>query len=306
MRIIFIGCVQAGLKCLKQILDDKWEVKAIFTLAKRYAGRTSGFVDFSPIAAKYKIALYKIKNINTQINIDRIKRINPDLIIICGWQRLVSEKILKILPKGTISFHSSLLPRYRGRAPVNWAIINGEKKTGITMFYCDKEADTGDIIAQQSFPITLNDTCGTVYDKVAKAACGLIHKYLPRIKAGTVKIKKNRSIRHRFWPKRNPEDGRIQWNKSSLAVHNWIRALTRPYPGAFTYYDGEKVFIWKSKLNSRRKITKHKPGEIIKISGKEDQPLVLVATADKPIWITDIRKETGRLINNFKEGNSFI
>lgn len=293
MKIIFIGCVEIGFKCLKQVLKDSWDVSAIFTLAKKYSKNTSGFVDFSALARKHGIGLYRVKNINDEININRIKKIDPDLIIICGWQQLVCEKILKISGKGTIGFHSSLLPRYRGRAPVNWAIIMGEKKTGVTMFYCDPEADTGDIIAQRSFAICPNDTCQTVYHKSAKAARKLLHLFLPKIDKNIVKRKKNTSIKYRFWPKRRPEDGRINWRRASGDIHNWIRALSHPYPGAFSCCNDKKFYIWKSRIYGKKIKSRYVPGEIIKTAGKNGKKNLLVATGDKPIWISDI-SHTGR------------
>ena len=107
MRIVFIGCVEIGFKCLKQILKEGWNVAAVFTLAKKYSKKTSGFVDFSSITRKHRIALYKVRNINKQKHVDRIKKIAPDLIIISGWQRLVCKDILDVPKKGAIGFHSS-------------------------------------------------------------------------------------------------------------------------------------------------------------------------------------------------------
>lgn len=305
MRIVFIGCVEIGLKCLEQVLKDGWDVKAVFTLAKKYAAKTSGFVDFSRVAGSRGIPLFKVKDINDDVNISRIKAIEPDLIIICGWQRLVREEILDIPKLGAIGFHSSLLPDYRGRAPVNWAIINGEKKTGVTMFYCVPEADTGDIIAQKSFPITLDDTCATVYDKSANAACLMLHKYLPGIERGAVKRIKNESSKHRFWPKRSPEDGRVDWNKTALAIHNWIRALTRPYPGAFAYYKNEKYLLWGSRPYRRGRRMPSKAGQILKVNKKGARQALLVAASDRPIWISDIAREDGRPKSDFVAGERF-
>jgi methionyl-tRNA formyltransferase len=302
MNIVFIGCVEIGLKGLKQVLKDGWEVKAIFTLAKKNASRTSGFVDFSPIAKKNKIALYKVNNLNYKVNIKRIHKIKPDLIIVSGWQRLICKEILDIPNKGTVGFHSSLLPQYRGRAPVNWAMIMGAKKTGITMFFCDQNADTGDIIAQKSVPITLEDTCATVYEKLAKAASGLLHKFLPGIAKEEAKRVKNTALKHKFWPKRKPEDGRINWNSKALDVHNWIRALTHPYPGAFTYYKGKKYFIWSSKLGSKKKGFRYRPGQIIDAKQKNKRIVLSVATGDNLISIYDIAGGKKKLKNDFVKG----
>ena len=162
----------------------------------------------------------------------------------CGWQRLICKEILDIPKLGTIGFHSSLLPKYRGRTPVNWAIIAGEKETGITMFYLTEEADAGDIIAQKTFPIMLNDDCNTVYKKSAKAGAELIVEFLPKISKGVAPRLHNPSRSYPAYPKRTPADGEIDFNRGAPDVYNFIRALTRPYPGAFTFLpSGQKVII---------------------------------------------------------------
>lgn len=291
MRIVFIGCVEVGLEGLKQIIKDGWDVAAIFTLAKKYAAKTSGFVDFAGLAKKNGIRLFKVRDINEEENLSRMRRLNPDLTIVCGWQRLVSKEMLEIPVLGAVGFHSSLLPKYRGRAPVNWAIIMGEKRAGVTMFFCEPQADTGDIIAQESFPITLGDTCATVYAKAAKAICKLIHDYLPKIERGRVKRIANLSRKSRLWPKRDAQDGLIDWSRSALEVHNWIRALTRPYPGAFTFHRDRKYFIWGSRLGSEKLKAEYRPGEIIKRRQDHKKAAFLVAAGSGNLWVLDIAPE---------------
>jgi methionyl-tRNA formyltransferase len=191
----------------------------------------------------------RVKNINEPEYIEKIKCIAPDLIIVCGWQRLVCKEILDIPRLGTVGFHSSLLPKYRGRAPVNWAIIAGEKETGITMFYLTEDADAGDIIAQKAFPIMLNDDCDTVYKKSAKAGADLMAEFLPKIANGTAPRLHNPSRNYPAYPKRTPTDGEIDFKRSAIDVYNFIRALTKPYPGAFTYLsDDSKIVIWKAEI----------------------------------------------------------
>ncbi|MFA5339122.1 MAG: methionyl-tRNA formyltransferase [Candidatus Omnitrophota bacterium] len=305
MRIVFIGCVEIGMKCLRQVIKDGGDVAAIFTLSRKYAGRTSGFADFSAVARRHGIPLYRVRDLNDPVNISRIKKIGPGLIVICGWQRLVCAEILKVPGKGAIGFHSSLLPKYRGRAPVNWAIINGEKRTGVTMFYCDPQADTGDIIAQMSFPISLEDTCATVYDKAASAVCRLISRHLPEIEAGRARRIKNVSGNHKFWPKRRPEDGRINWNAPAIDVYNWIRALTHPYPGAFTYSKGVKYFVWSAKIGGSRRAAGD-AGEILSVRKKGNKRSFLVSAKDRAIWISDVGAEGERPARDFAKGDRFI
>jgi len=249
MKIIFIAAVEIGYKMLETIYGANYSVDTVYTLPLSMQETTSGFTDFSPLTEQNNSHLIRTCNINDKSHIDEIKEINPDLVIVCGWQRLICEDILKIPKMGVVGFHSSILPKYRGRAPVNWAIIMGEKKTGITMFYLTPQADDGDIIAQKSFPILLNDDCSTVYKKSAQAGADLIIEYLPKIENGIAPRTHNPSSSYPVYPKRTPSDGLIDFNRSALDVYNFIRALTKPYPGAYYFNDkGDKVIVWKSEI----------------------------------------------------------
>jgi methionyl-tRNA formyltransferase len=249
MKIVFIGGVEIGFKVLEGVYTTGYDVDTVFTLPFEMEEKTSGFIDFEPLVKSNKSNLLRVKDINSQEYIDKIKNINPDLIIVCGWQRLVCKEILDIPKLGTIGFHSSLLPKYRGRAPVNWAIIMGEKETGITMFYLTPEADDGNIIAQKPFPILLDDDCDTVYKKSALAGVELIKEYLPLIEKGVAPRLHNPSGTYPHYPKRTPKDGLIDFQRSALDVYNFVRALTKPYPGAY-YIDknGEKIIVWKIEI----------------------------------------------------------
>jgi len=246
MKIIFIGSVKIGHIILESIYESNYSVDTIFTLSFDKSEQTSGFFDYKPISEKYQSNLIRTNNINTEENISQIKKINPDIIIVAGWQRLICKEILEIPRLGTIGFHSSLLPKYRGRAPVNWAIIMGEKETGITMMYLSPGVDDGDIIAQKSFRIMFDDDCGTVYDKAATAGAELMKEYLPIFEKSNIPVIHNDSNSYPAYPKRTPVDGLIDFKRSALDVYNFVRALTRPYPGAY-YYDnnGNKIYVWR-------------------------------------------------------------
>ena len=247
VEIIFIGGVEIGHTILESIYASGYKVNTVFTLPE--SSTASGYIDFSPLVSQENSKLIRTANINEPECVDTIKNISPDLIIVCGWQRLISQEIIDIPKLGAIGFHSSLLPKYRGRAPVNWAIMMGEKETGITMFYLTSEADSGDIIGQKSFKILLNDDCNTVYQKSAKAGSELIKKYLTQIENGISPRVHNPSKSYPSFPKRTPEDGLIDFNRSALDVYNFIRALTKPYPGAYYFNEnGDKVFVWKAEI----------------------------------------------------------
>lgn len=251
MEIIFVGTVEIGHTVLKGIYETAPDItiKAIYTMSPEKKNNISGFIDFTPIADAYNTPLIKVHNINDKENIEQIQKIKPDLIVVCGWQHLLREEILNIPKLGAVGFHSSLLPKYRGRAPVNWAILLGERETGITMFYMTPGADDGDIVAQRSFPILFNDDCGTIYKKSAKAGAQMVKEYLPKIAAGAAPRLHNPSASYPAYPKRTPNDGLIDFNRSALDIYNFVRALTKPYPGAFYYNDkAEKIIVWKIEI----------------------------------------------------------
>jgi methionyl-tRNA formyltransferase len=243
VKIVYISGTEVGVEIYNAIYEAGFEVDTIFTYKLEKRDVISGFFDYEKIS---KSSLVRVDNINEEV--EAIKKINPDLIIVGGWQQLLSKEVLDIPKLGTIGFHSSLLPNYRGRAPVNWALIMGERKTGITMFYLTPNADDGDIIAQKEVEILFNDDCNSVYKKCAKAGAKLIKTYLPQIKEGTAPKIHNPSKSYPVYPKRRPEEGLIDFNRSSLDIYNFVRALTKPYPGAFTFLDGKKIVIYKVEI----------------------------------------------------------
>ena len=246
MNIIYVSCVEIGFDCLSKILENNYTIKGLITLEKKRGSKTSGFVDFSDICKNHNIEMVSVVDINSSEVVSKVSQWQADIMIVCGWQRLLGTEILSSVSWGVIGAHSSLLPNYRGRAPVNWAIINGEKETGVTVFKMDASADTGSIIEQTRFDIASFDTCHDVYRKSAKATAGILLKALPMIMNGKSVLRKNESAQYPCMPKRTPEDGLIDWGKSAIELHNWVRALTHPYPGAFTYLFGVRLFIWEA------------------------------------------------------------
>jgi methionyl-tRNA formyltransferase len=243
MRIVYISGTEVGVEIYNAIYEAGFEVDTIFTYKLEKKEKISGFFDYEEIS---KSNLIRVDNINDEI--EKIEKINPDLIIVGGWQQLLCKEILEIPELGAIGFHSSVLPKYRGRAPINWALIMGEEKTGITMFYLSENADDGDIIAQKEVEILFNDDCNTLYKKCAKAGAEIIKENLVKIQKGTAPKIHNSSKSYPICPKRTPKDGEIDFNRSSLEVYNFIRALTKPYPGAFTYVNGKKIVIYKIEI----------------------------------------------------------
>ncbi len=271
-RIVFVGCVAEGLECLQEILKAGGNVVAVVTFTDELASKTSGAVSFDSIARSHGIPLHKVRSTNTPESIALLKELAPDVIFVIGWTRLVSKEVLQTPVLGCIGMHASLLPRYRGRAPVNWAIINDEKETGNTMLLLDDGVDTGDILLQKRIRISFSDTCETLYAKVAQAGREMIREIMPFIASGRLPRTPQEHAQATVMPGRKPEDGLIDWQRSSLELYNWVRALTHPYPGAFTFHNGRQLLIWQAhpspfpEAGGSPAFQRYKAGEVVSVS----------------------------------------
>ncbi len=248
LKTVFIGAVEEGRECLEELIVLDIQVVAIFTFTDEMVHKTSGAVSFDEIAKTNDIPIYKVKSTNTDEVVYKIREFNPDVIFVIGWTRLVSSEILSIPPLGCIGMHASLLPRYRGRAPVNWVLINGEKETGNTAMLLSAGVDTGKIIAQRKIRISLADTCQSLYQKVADSGRDMLREIVQKLVAGQVVALEQDEADAFEMPKRTPKDGVIDWAKNASELYNWIRALTHPYPGAFTHLRNKQLYIWEARI----------------------------------------------------------
>lgn len=254
MRIVFMGANRTGWLCLRKTLEMGEEVVGVFTTPPRihisYAQSGLDLVThqpFGPLAAQHGIPLVTVEG-KMGDYADALRHMAPDIVVVSGWYHNIPGSMLRIPPMGVVGFHPSLLPRYRGGAPLTWAIINGESVTGMTMFYLTSEVDAGDIIGQAQVPITPEDTIATLYDRINEATLGLVDEYMPRLREGTAPAVPQDHAQATYYPPRLPEDGEINWSWPTQRIYDWIRAQTRPYPGAYTYFHGQKLIVWSADL----------------------------------------------------------
>lgn len=312
MKIVVIGPSLLTRNCLQAILrEGKYEISALFCLKDRYAQEKARFAVFDDLAEKHNFDLYKIDNINSDKNIKIIENINPDLIIQLGWSQIISEEIISIPKKGCIGIHGSMLPKGRGGASFNWALIKDEKTCGTTLFYMDKSLDRGKIIAQKEIRIEERDTVKTLQEKEDAIASDFLIKYLPLIRDGKINSFEPNKEAATYLPARKPIQGFIFWDKKTREIHNLIRALTDPYPGAFVYFNNEKLIIWESEefFSAEDFFGNYLPGTVIKILKQEG---VVVKTGESapllikkmgfvggvPMWADDFAERYG-----LKEGD---
>jgi methionyl-tRNA formyltransferase len=245
-RIVFVGAVHEARPALDALLTCR--AASVELVVTTPPGSTlSGAVDLATRARAAGIDVLASRDINSSDTIAAIRHHDPDLIVAVGWTRLIGSALLAVPRRGCVGFHASLLPRYRGRAPVNWAILRGETVTGNTMMMLDPGVDTGDIVDQQTVPILADDTCATVYEKVAAAGAEMLLRHLPALLEGTAPRRRQPDDGGEVLPRRVPEMGVIDWTRSDAELHNWVRALTVPYPGAFTSVHGRRLMVWRTR-----------------------------------------------------------
>lgn len=255
MKIVFFGATELGYKCCRLIIENKLaEVCGIFTIPKDFNISYSekpvsnvNFADFRDFEKEFGIPVKDVTGKMNEYTSD-IAALKPDLILVIGWYYMVPKQIRELAPLGCAGMHASLLPRYRGGAPLVWAMINGETKTGLSFFYLDEGTDTGDIIAQEEIEINRDDHIKDILEKVTDAALKIIKKYVPLLANGNApKLKQNENDAT-YVPQRKPEDGEIDWTRSAEEIYNFIRAQSKPYPGAFTIINGKKIKIWNADI----------------------------------------------------------
>ncbi|MEX0396711.1 bifunctional UDP-4-amino-4-deoxy-L-arabinose formyltransferase/UDP-glucuronic acid oxidase ArnA [Providencia rettgeri] len=237
-----IGCV--GLKALEKAGFD---IQAVFTHTDD-PNEKHFYSSVARLSADMELPVFAPENVNHPLWIERIREMKPDVIFSFYYRDMLSEELLAIAPKGAFNLHGSLLPKYRGRAPINWALLKGESETGVTLHKMVAKADAGDIIAQEKVVITDTDTSLTLHAKVREAAEVLLDKTLPLIETGSYKAVAQDESQATYFGRRTAEDGLINWNDSAKDVNCLIRAVTEPYPGAFTYLGARKMVIWRARV----------------------------------------------------------
>jgi methionyl-tRNA formyltransferase len=180
--------------------------------------------------------------------IDRIAAFKPAVIYSFYYRNLLPDDVLRLAPRGAYNLHGSMLPKYRGRAPVNWMLANGEREAGATLHHMVARADAGDIVAQRPVAITDDDTALTLYHKIVPVAAAIVREYHPLIVAGRAPRRPQILADGSYYGQRRPEDGRINWAWPARRIFNLVRAVTHPYPGAFCAADGRKLFIWRAAI----------------------------------------------------------
>ncbi len=243
MKAVVVAYHNMGCAGIQALLRCGFEIQAVFTYTDD-PGESVWFHSVADLALQLGIPVYTPNDINHPKWVDKIRSLHPDFLFSFYYRDLIEQSILDIPRMGCLNLHGSLLPRYRGRAPINWVLVNGEQETGVTLHYMTAKPDAGDIVCQQRVSIDNDDTASTLNKKMVKAAGEMLDECLPQLKAGNAHRTPQNHAEATYFGRRRPEDGAIDWNKSNREIHNLVRAVTRPYPGAFTFRGQKKLFIW--------------------------------------------------------------
>lgn len=267
-RIVFMGTASFSLAVLKMLLNEKYNVVGVVTQPDRYVGRKKVLTmpDVKVEALKHDIPVVQPQRIKTEYQ--EIIDLKPDLIITAAYGQIVPQAVLDAPALGCVNVHASLLPKYRGGAPVHQCIIDGEDKTGVTIMYMVKKMDAGNIISQKETPILEDDTVGVLYDRLSEIGAELLKETLPSILEGTnASIPQDESL-VTYAPTLSREDERLDWHLNAQDIYNKVRG-TNPWPGSYTTYQDKVVKIWAGKVHVCENAVKHHAhqdnGTIVKI-----------------------------------------
>ena len=243
MKTIVVAYHNMGCAGIEALLSNGFNIEAVFTYPDD-AGEAIWFDSVAELASRHNIPVFAPDDINHPLWVEKIRQMAPDILFSFYYRGLLDQAILDIPKQGCLNLHGSLLPKYRGRAPINWALVNGEQETGVTLHHMNAGPDNGDIVCQRAVAIDTKDTALSLNGKLVAAASEMLKDCLPQIKAGTAERKPQNNAEATYFGRRKPEDGAIDWHLSASVINNLVRAVTRPYPGAFTYRGQRKITVW--------------------------------------------------------------
>lgn len=248
MRTVWISFDTIGRDCLEAAADEGADVVGVVTLPGPIDPRRSGQCAFDEVARRLGAELVETNDVNSGDTLAAIGALEPELVFVVGWSQLVRDPFIALASEGVFGMHPTLLPRHRGRAPIPWAILSGLARTGVTLFeIVDSTADSGAVVGQVVVEIAPDETATTLFERLAEAHVELVRDYVPQLVRGTAPRVPQDARRASSWPKRTPGDGIIDWETRAPYLYDWVRAQTRPYPGAFTFLRDEKVVVWRAR-----------------------------------------------------------
>lgn len=283
LRVVVIGNRDFTRQVLGAVVERHDVVGIIGPDTTTPAG-PPGYDSFHDLASRHDIPILATGQLSEPETLERLESVDPDICLCAGWTDIIPSDVLDVPNETFLGIHASTLPRNRGGAPVNWAIIRGETVVGISIFEFVAEVDDGDVFAQTTVPIEPRDDVQTVYQRITMAARELATETLASIASGEAEPTPQDRSKATYLPRRKPEDGIVDWTRPASAIVDWVRALTDPYPGAFTFYSGQRVTVWSAERATAR--SEAAPGTITAV---EDGAGVVVAAGDGAVRLEEIQ-----------------
>ena len=292
LRIIFMGTPEFAVPSLQKLYEAGYDIAAVVTAPDKPAGRGMQLTQSAvkKYAVEKNLKILQPEKLKSPAFIEELKSLKADVQTVVAF-RMLPEIVWNMPPMGTINLHGSLLPQYRGAAPINWAIINGEKETGVTTFKLQHEIDTGNMLLQEKIKIEDDETAGSLHDKMMETGADLLLKTIRKLEKGNLKEIEQRSalsfetsVSLRHAPKIFTETCEINWNKNVEEIYNLIRGLS-PYPAAFTFLNGKKLKIFASQKETGKQI--NEPGEYI----SDNKTFLKFAATDGFVYVKEIQLE---------------
>lgn len=290
MRIVFMGTPQGAVPTLEKIIKDGHEVAAVYSQPDRPSGRGNK-ITFSPVkqfALDNGLSVLQPSKIRTPEALEIFKSHDADVAVVVAYGRILPESFLNAFPHRAINVHFSLLPKYRGAAPVNWAIANGEKNTGVTTMKMDAGLDTGDILLQNQIEIGREETAPELMERLSFSGAELLSETLSKVSA--IVPRKQDDTVATLAPILKREDGLINWELSASEINNRIRGF-QPFPSSFTNYEGGRVTIWKAKIIEATASNKNSPGMVLSL---EEKLIAIASGGNTVLLIEEIQPEGKR------------
>ncbi|HHW00007.1 MAG TPA: methionyl-tRNA formyltransferase [Clostridiaceae bacterium] len=285
-----MGTPEFAVPSLDMLVREGYDVAAVVTQPDKPKGRGKKLA--APPVKEYAlekgIEVLQPEKVKTADFVNQIRNIAPDLLVTAAYGKILSKELLDVPPLGCINVHASLLPKYRGAAPINWCIINGEKITGVTTMFTDEGMDTGDMLLKRQVEITDEMTVGELHDILSLVGAEVLKETLIKLKDGTLQHEPQNHEEATYAPMIDKTIGEIDWNKPAQEIHNLVRG-TNPWPGAYTFYKGDRMKVWKTRVANDGYAGK-KPGTICKITKEE----LIVATGDGFLSIIEVQFDSGR------------
>lgn len=282
-RILYVGARIVGHRCLQALLEAGAHIAGVLFLDESKAGITVAHCAFDDLIRDYQLNARPFASLHDPDILAWAQACRPEVGMVIGVSQLLGETLLSVPDLGFIGMHPTMLPEGRGRAPIPWTLIKGLQQTGVSLFWCDAQADTGDLLSQARIPVYYEDTAAILGARTDEVAARLLVESLPLLNSGQPPRIPQDESKATVWPRRRPEDGLIDWSWPKRQLYDWVRSLAHPYPGAFSFSGSRKLFVWACRESFDTRTAT--PGTVLEVLPHG----VLVACGEGAVLLTHLQ-----------------